>query len=614
MGIRMEKWISVKQASELLKLSEREIRNIAHNGKFVFRYIPGSGRGGRKLEIQLSSLPEEAQARYAGLEPCYPELETLPECNGKQRENADFKRMVVRDYQRSGLSPEAFTRQFNERNPPEDAISVSQLFRWQKKLKEGGPAALIDHRGGYNKGRSSVPEEAWGYFYSLYMTQQKRGIQVCYDYTKAAFPDIPGISAFRRRVKEIPLLVLIKYREGEDAFRNATPCMERDKTDIRSNDIWYSDHHHIDVFTRSPEGPGKICRLWLTVFFDARSNKVISYICREADPNATVIKQCLKKGIETCGVPRELYFDNGKDYRSKFFNRDFPMSIYNQLGIGQIYATPYLGRAKTVERFFKTFEERFGKMFPTYTGKDAKNRPEQMRISNEKIYTYAVDTETFLSYLDEYIDTYNHTPSRGSGLEGKCPDEIYYMNLDVKREITDRRALALLCGTFETRTVNRNGITFKGRTYASNALLPHYKEKVIVNYTPDNMDVLHVFDSEMNAICTAAAKLRTPFRNTTEEDYQKAVKARKRARKMVEEYRPQTEQNIFTAIAQSQQAEKLKEEAGRPAAVERVAPKIDTEAFEAKVLSREERKNVPDLVSILSQKYAEELKQRTGGF
>lgn len=610
-------WLNVKQVSKLLKISERAVRKRLFKGTYQYRYVQGRSHGGKKIEILLSSLPEEAQARYAGLEPVPPGQEILETCYGKQREAADFKMLVIRDYQESGLSPTDFVDRFNVENPPEDAITVSKLFRWQKKYREGGAAALFDRRGGYNKGQSSIAEEPWQYFYSLYMTQQKRGVQVCYDYTKKMFPAIPGINAFRRRVSEIPELALIFYREGEEAFRNATPTMDRDKTDLDSNDIWYSDHHRIDVFTRSSHGEGKICRLWLTVFFDARSNKVISYICREAEPNATVVKQCLRKGIESHGIPKETYFDNGKDYRSKAFNTDFPMSIYQKLGIGQIYATPYLGRAKTVERFFKTFEERFGKMFPTYAGKDAKNRPEQMRIPNRKIHTIAADIDRFLECLDNYMEDYNHTSSRGSDMEGKSPDEVYYTNLKVKREVTDRRALAILCGTFESRKVNKNGINLYGRVYESSTLVAHYGKKVLVNYMPDNMDTLNVFDEDMNALCTATAKVRTPFRHTTEDDYRKAKSDRKRARNMVEQYRPQTEQDIMSLIAQNQLTEKIQnEEKYRPAAVEPVNPDINMAAFEEKKRSSgdDDTAGMPDLQDILLKKYGDELKRKAGGY
>lgn len=596
-------WLDVKRIAQLMKLSERAIRFKIEKKELTFRYINACGRGGKKIEILLSSLPEEAQARYAGLEPEIPNVDSLYEYTSKQRGDADNKYWIVELYQKNSMKVDEFIAWYN--NEHNSNISSPQLFRWQKKFKEGGVAALVDKRGEHRRGTTAIPDSAWNYFYSLYMTQQKRGAQICYDWTKKEFPDIPSIYAFYRKLKTIPEHAVTYYRDGENALRDILPSMDRDKTDIQSNDIWYSDHHRIDVFTRNEDG-SRICRMWLTVFFDARSNKVISYICRNADPDATVIKQTMKKGMEIHGIPREIYFDNGKDYRSKAFSKDFPLSLIHQLGIGSIYATAYHGQAKTVERFFKTFEDRFGKMFPTYTGKDAKNRPEEMRIANERILTVAVPMETFLQCLDNYMVDYNNTPSRGKDMEGKSPDKVYYQNLSVKREIMDRRALTILCGTFERRTVQKNGIAFKNREYQNDGLLPYFKKPVVINYDPDNMDELNVFDEDMRSICVATARVRTPFRHTTEADYKKAQKQKKQVRKLVEKYHPQLEQDTISIIAKNQMTEKNNMEAVYgPAAVEEVKPTFNTEPFETKQFSKDVQLNKSELQDILTNKYAE---------
>lgn len=565
------------------------------------------------MEILLSSLPEDAIARYYHCEPVRNEVEELEGFSKSQQAEANNKAWVVELYQKreKGMSTDAFVEWYNREFTA--SITRANLFQWQKKLKEGGTAALVDRRGEHRRGTTTIPDDAWKHFYALYMTQEKRGVQLCYDYTKAEFPDIPSVYAFRRKVKTIPEHALIYYREGENALRDVLPSMDRDKTDIASNDIWFSDHHRVDVFTRNEDG-SRLCRLWLTVFFDARSNKIISYICRNADPAADVIKQAMKKGMELYGIPNEVYFDNGKDYRSKVFRQDFPLSLVHQLGINSIYATPYHGQAKTVERFFRTFEERFGKMFPTYTGKDAKNRPEKMRVSDEKILAIAPSIETFLVALDNYMEDYNNTPSRGKNLEGKSPDEVYYQNLSVKREITDRKTLALLCGTFDMRTVHKSGITFKNRVYWDKALLPYFKKKVIINYDSENLDVLNVFDEDMRAVCTAEAKVRTPFRNTTEADYKKAMKQKKQARQMVEKYRPQVELDTMSMIAKIQLAEQAaKDSTYKPAAVTDVTPKLDMGAFEENSPSKGVRPGEPDIQSILLERYREEDKKRKIG-
>lgn len=561
-------WLSVRETAQILHTGERAVRTAAQQNRYQHRYVNGKGRGGRQLRIALESLPENAQARYRG--EVSPPVDIL-QFTGKQRDEANAKAWVVEQYQREGLSPDDFVSWFNSNNPAEDAITKSKLFRWQKKYQGKDVAALVDQRGGHNRGKDTIPLEAWELFYSLYMTQQKRGVRLCYDITKKEYPLIPSYKTFERKVKTIPYYAILYYREGPKAFNDALPYMERSKLDIASNDIWFSDHHLIDVFVKSADGT-KAIRPWLTVFFDARSNRVVSFVVRNADPNATVVKKCFRLGVEQNGVPNEVYFDNGKDYRSKSFSKDYPMSLVNQLGIGSIYATPYHGAAKTVERFFGTFTNRFSRRFNTYTGCNAKIRPECMQTSEKEIVTQAPTLDRFIELLSAYIAEYNQTPNNGIDMAGKCPDQVYSENLAAKRVVNDLDALRLLCGNTEERVVHKNGVSIKNNNYFHDLLLKHLNERVIVVYDPDNIDRIAVFDMENRAICMAEAKIRTPFRHTTEEDYIKAAKEKKKARAIIKKYKPTRDMDIHEIIARNQLMEKTFTETGEPDIVEHITP------------------------------------------
>lgn len=577
-------WLTVREAASFCGVTDSAIKKAVQQNRYQHRYVNGMGRGGRQLRIALESLPECAQARYRGEVP--PPMDIL-QFTGKQRKEADAKAWVVEQYQQKSLSPDDFVSWFNSNNPTEDAITKSKLFRWQRKYQEKDVAALIDQRGGHNRGKDTIPEEAWELFYSLYMTQQKRGVKLCYDVTKMEYSDIPLCKAFERKVKTIPELALRRYREGEKAFNDALPSMERSKLDIASNDIWFSDHHLVDVFVKSTDG-ARVIRPWLTVFFDARSNRVVSFLVRNADPNATAVKKCFRLGVEQNGVPNEVYFDNGKDYRSSSFSKDYPMSLVNQLGVGTIYATPYHGAAKTVERFFGTFTNRFSRRFKTYTGCNAKIRPEEMRISNEKILPLAPTLDSFIAQLAAYIDEYNQTPNSGIDMEGKCPDQVYAENLAVKRVVSDRDALRLLCGNTEERVVNKSGVSIKNNHYYHDALLSHMGERVMVVYDPDNIDKMAVFDMKGRAICLAEAKIRTPFRHTSEEDYIRAAKEKKAARAIVAKYKPAREMDIHEIVARNQLMEKTFTESGDPDIVEHITPQAAENSAILKATDRTE--------------------------
>ena len=523
-------WINIDKAAQLLNISSRGLRKKKEH--YTYRYIVGRGYAGKKIEIALESLPQYAQDKYLGNESDNINY-FLSTYTGTQQEEANFKMRIVQLYIYSGLPPAAFVEDFNNNNP-DDTISISQLYRWHKKLKESGfdVCSLVDTRGKCNKGKSSITAEAWDYFLNLYMNENKPTIQRCYEFTCKRFEDVPSVKAFERKLKTVPELVFKRYREGE----------------------WFSDHHLMDVAVKNKYG--KVVRPWLTVFYDARSNKVISFILRDKSADSTVIKECLKNGITTNGVPKELYFDNGKDYREKSFNKDFPAALVNRLGIKMIYATPYHGQAKTVERWFRTLEDRFCKFFITYLGRDAKQRPERMKKTFKELEDIAPDIEDFKTKLAGYIEEYNNTSSKGRDMDKKTPNEVYFENLESKIELRDLKDLDIICGTFEIRSVGKNGIQYENRQYYSEELIQYQGEKVYINYSPNNLDELNIFTMDMKYICLAKTKLITAFRHTTKEDIKEAKKEQKKARKLVEAYLPIRELDTMEIVSNNQACEK----------------------------------------------------------
>lgn len=591
--------LTVKEVSEILNISERAVRKNCLSGKYDCIYVNGrGGNSGKNILISLESLPQEAQNRYNGVNIGQePEL-LIERYSLTQIKEAEYKASIVLDFQRSGTSAEKFIQDFNQKN--NEYFTIRQLYHWQKKYKDGGIEALIDTRGGYNKGACSISENAWDMFYTLYMTLQKRSIKWCYDKVKLAFPDVPSVSAFERKVRTIPEYAILKYRTGTKAFNDALPHMIRDKSDVMSNDIWCSDHHRADVFVKN--STGHVIRPWITVFTDIRSTKIMSFIVRETDPNTTVVKKCLRLGIEKYGVPNEIYTDNGKDYKAKELSEEYPLSVMNVLGIGKVTATPYHGQAKPVERFFRTLEERFGKMFYSYAGNDAKKRPEHMQKTN-KVLDKDKDIpslEFYTEKLTEYISEYNNTAHYGEGMDGRTPNQVYSENITEIREIGDSNALRLLFGKTVERTVQKNGIAMYNNTFTNNdgKLIPYYDKKVMVTYDPDDLETVYIFDTEYNYICSASAKLKTPFRSCNEEDYIRAGKEKRAVRQFAKKYKPKQYKNTFDLIAEYQLEElQYKEEQSPDVPVRKVATSYSDEiekTFEDKQQEKARNQSIMD--------------------
>ena len=68
--------------------------------------------------------------------------------------------------------------------------------------------------------------------------------------------------------------------------------------------------------------------------------------------DATIVEDCFRKAILKEGLPKRVYFDNGKQYRTKWMERACAM-----LEIKLLFAKPYSPESTgKVERFNRTVE------------------------------------------------------------------------------------------------------------------------------------------------------------------------------------------------------------------------------------------------------------------
>ena len=166
-------WITVKQAAELLKQTERSVRLNCDKKKYVCRYVDGIGRGGKQLEIMLESLPYEAIKRAEGNDSEKDLFECLriPEgFSGAQWHAAEERARIVEMYQSPSLNLKLadFIAYYNENYEPAKPLKRQTLLTWQRKFKQGGIEALVDPRGGQTGG-VQITDDMWEFFYSIYM-------------------------------------------------------------------------------------------------------------------------------------------------------------------------------------------------------------------------------------------------------------------------------------------------------------------------------------------------------------------------------------------------------------------------------------------------------------
>lgn len=196
-------WLSVKQAADFEQVSPRTIRrNIS---QYVNRHINGvGGAHGMQYEISMESLSPVAQDRYNGIErdPAKDSAEVLPYLTQAQRDTTREKEQILLEYQRfkeiyPGLDKQrAFLAKHNTAHPDEP-LTKRMLNHWQHLYERDGINGLVDRRGGYNRGQTSIPEKAHDVF--LYLWLQEKGtkhggpaIAACYRLTKEICHDIHG--------------------------------------------------------------------------------------------------------------------------------------------------------------------------------------------------------------------------------------------------------------------------------------------------------------------------------------------------------------------------------------------------------------------------------------
>ena len=173
--------------------------------------------------------------------------------------------------------------------------------------------------------------------------------------------------------------------------------------------------------------------------------------------------------------------------------------------------------------------------------------------------------------------------------------EILYKYADEKfakqiaRKIEKEREIHPIDTTFQLVDIIKEAIPAYARRKGGHPAKRTFQAlRIAVN------DELNVFDENMRAICKAAAKVRTPFRHTTQEQIREAMKEKKNARKLVEQYAPTRDLDVMAIVARNQLVEKQFTEGEHTKTIENINPvlsensKILEESTKQRRTSREE--------------------------
>ncbi len=202
------------------------------------------------------------------------------------------------------------------------------------------------------------------------------------------------------------------------------------------NQLWHSDLKYGPYLPIGPDG--KMKQVFLVTFIDDATRYVLH---GEFYPvmDKSIVEGCFRSAIQKFGVPETVYFDNGKQYRTKWMAR-----TCSKLGIRLLYAKPY-----SPESTGKV--ERFNRVVDSFLSECALEKPKTLERLNE----------LFQVWLSECYHHKSH-----SALPNKMSPETAFRSDKKTLRFVDPDVLTNAFLHCESRKVDKSGcISFMDRKY-----------------------------------------------------------------------------------------------------------------------------------------------------
>ena len=555
-----EKYITIKELAELKGISTRAIR--LSKGKYQTKDVVV--KGGKSFEILLSSIEPELQEKYY--------LKFVPALSEKQlpvpidfhkpdkakiialarldllnlwknqRKNQSNKTQFDTDflsaYNAQVLFPEIYAKL--------GKVSIGTLQRWKRILGTSNNYELLIPNYHYEDfSRTCLTEYEKQIFLKLLLHPNKFSIGKAISLTQYVLKTqgaeyIPAPPTFRRFTNWYKTNYFDKWtllREGEKALKEEViPHIKRDISKIEVGEVLVADGKRLNFQVINPF-TGKPCRATLIGFLDWKSTALVGYEIM-IEENTQNIASALRNAILHLGrIPKFVYLDNGKAFRSKYFlgSADFCevglKGLYEKLGITTVFANPYNARAKVIERFFLEMQESFEKLLPSYIGTNIENKPARLR-RNEKFHSKI--HQEFVPTIQQTIQMVNSWLEYKNSLP--CPNDrtrsIKEMLDSIERQKINPRELDDLMMAQEIKTITSQGIRFLKTDYYNDALYG-LRQKVIIKYSLFDLSYINVYTTSGKFLCRAdRITLTHPLAHYTGEikdieDYKQKIKKQK---------------------------------------------------------------------------------------
>ncbi len=335
--------MTVKEAAALKGCSEQYIRRLALQGTLTCKEAPAKN-GRPQYLIPISGLDPAIQRRYCrqrgdplpehlarerpAAEPGRPK-KTLDQFTLDQREEIEFWINLLRLWQEARAkgkskaeADKAFVAESCAAYGEKYRISRDILYRKWAAYQADDLEGLIDKRGSWKKGTSSVPQEIKDIFMYTWLDDRALPVKKCMEATTLILQQerpelleyLPSYDTFYRWSRECPMPLSVLARKGEKAFNDRCGVyVNRLYDNMVSNDYWIADGHTFDVISVMEDGSERTHRLTLSAFIDARSGIFVGWVVTD-HPSSDATLLALRKAIKRYGIPKNIYVDNGREY------------------------------------------------------------------------------------------------------------------------------------------------------------------------------------------------------------------------------------------------------------------------------------------------------------
>jgi transposase InsO family protein len=227
------------------------------------------------------------------------------------------------------------------------------------------------------------------------------------------------------------------------------------------NQLWQSDIKYGPYLPIGPDGAKR--QVYLVLFIDDATRFIVH---GEFYPvmDQRIVEDSFRRAIQKFGVPESVYFDNGKQYRTKWMARTCA-----KLGIRLLYARPYAAESKGKV-------ERANRVVDSFLSEVALEKPKTLERLNE----------LFAVWLSECYQNKPH-----SALPNHCSPQTAFNSDKMALRFVNPDVLASAFLHNEQRKVDKAGcISFMGRTYEVG--LGFIGRKVDVVYDPADITELTI--------------------------------------------------------------------------------------------------------------------------